>query len=493
MNTVRWLRGLALALLVAAPSAAWAGGLSVELWTDRGADAVYQPGDGIEIKARASADAYLLVYEIDAEGAVHVLYPMVGQSGRVEGRHTYRLPDDERGELMVDSETGEGYIVAIAARFPFEDLPWYLRPYNPQGESVGYYGKPDEEEGITEDGKIVGDPFVAMERIRRRVLRDPKVADDFGTAYVNYYVHDRVRYPRYLCNDCHRPGAYAWWDGFDPYYTTCSVFDFRVNWSWGWGPRYWFGSVPYYTFIYRDDCPPLYRRYHDARYWYSSWDGWNRWCGLWGAGGLRRYKSPPPPGYTPPARYRDAERQGRPIREFPPGFIAADIQKRGGVRMTPPIGRSHEYGGADDRRGRGDPGPGGTGRGNRDGSGYDRRDRGGPGANDGGRVGDLRRGRDEDGARTPNANPPRMDRGPREYGRPSSTPRETPRYDRPRDTPRNNPPREYRAPERPRQESPRVERSRDGRSAPAARPERRSDGGAQQRPRDDGGGGRGQR
>ena len=30
------------------------------------------------------------------------------------------------------------------------------------------------------------------------------------------------------CNDCHRPGAWAWWDGFDPYYTHCSVVDFSV-------------------------------------------------------------------------------------------------------------------------------------------------------------------------------------------------------------------------------------------------------------------------
>ncbi len=476
MRTVSWLGGLGLGLLLAAPATALAGGLSVELWTDRGTDAVYQPGERIEIKARASDDAYLLVYEIDAEGAVHVLYPMVGQSGRVEGHRTYRLPNDDRGELMVDSETGEGYIVAIASRYPFEDLPWYLRPYNPQGESVGYVGQPDQEEGITDDGKIVGDPFVAMERIRRRVLHDPKVEADFGTAYVDYYVHEQVRYPRYLCYDCHRPGQYAWWDGFDPYYTTCSVFDFRVNWGWGWGPGYWFGSVPYYAFVYRDDCPPYYRRYRDG-HWYSSWDGWHRWCGLWGAGGLRRLKTPPPPGYTPPERYRQAVREGRPIRQLPPGFIASNITKPGGVRTTLPIGRSREYGGGD-RRPRGDPAWSGDGRGNRNPGAYDRRDRG-PGAGGSGGVGDIRRPRTEG----PAVGQPRDERG-RAIWRPASPPRETPRYERPR---------EDRGADRPRQQSPRYERPREGRQAPAPRPERPRDNGAQQRSRDDGGGGRGQR
>jgi hypothetical protein len=474
MKTVRWLGGLGLALLVAVPASAWARGLSVELWTDKGMDAVYEPGDRIDIKARASDDAYLLVYEIDAEGAVHVLYPMVGQSGQVEGHRTYRLPADDRGELVVDSETGEGYIVAVASREPFGKLPWYLRPYDMQAEGIGYTSEGREEEGVTSEGQIVGDPFVAMERIRRRVLHDPKVEDDFGTAYVDYYVHERVRYPRYLCNDCHRPGLYTWWDGFDPYYTTCTVFDFRVNWSWGWGPRYWFGSVPYYAFIYRDDCPPYYRRHHDG--WYSSWDGWHRWCGLWGAGGLRRLKSPPPPGYTPPERYRQAVREGRPIRQLPPGFIAANYEKRG-VRMTPPVGRGHESVGGDDRRIRGDAGPGGP-RVSRDPGVYDRRERN-P-VSGGGRVGDVRRARGGEGGAP---GQPREER----IWRPSSNP--APR-EFSRETPRDQ--RGSGGYDRPRQESPRFERSRDSRPAPAPRQERHSDSrgsGAQQRSRDGGGGG----
>ena len=40
--------------------------------------------------------------------------------------------------------------------------------------------------------------------IRRRVLADPQDPDAFGTSYATYYVHNEVRYPRYLCYDCHR-------------------------------------------------------------------------------------------------------------------------------------------------------------------------------------------------------------------------------------------------------------------------------------------------
>ena len=58
-----------------------------------------------------------------------------------------------------------------------------------------------------------------MERIRRQVVEDSQDEESFATAYATYYVHQQVRYPRYLCYDCHRPNQWSWWDGFDPYYT----------------------------------------------------------------------------------------------------------------------------------------------------------------------------------------------------------------------------------------------------------------------------------
>ncbi len=427
MKLRAWPSVLALATLVLVPGSSSARSLAVELWTDRGNDAVYQPGDPILIKSRVSDDAHLLVYEIDAEGSVHLLFPAPGHSATVEGRRTLRLGGDERDELVVDQTTGQGYIVAIASRAPFEALPWYLRPVNVQAEGVGYFGAPDDEEGITAEGRIVGDPFVAMERIRRRVLRNASEEDEFATAYVSYYVHERVRYPRYLCNDCHRPGRYAWWDGWDPYYSTCSVFDFRVNWSWGWGPRCWFGNVPYFVYVYRPDCPPHYRRYSHTGVWYSAWDGWNRWCDLWGAGGLRRYKSAPPPGYVPPQRYYGA---GRSPRDLPPGFIASTAEKRGGLRQSVGFGVGDEYPG-DERAGRGR----GEARERRDDSDGRREIRpDGP---------DRGRGFGEPGSRRGGeGDPPRAGRGSRDSGDP-------PRFGRSRDegaSPRGE---RSRAPERP--------------------------------------------
>jgi Domain of unknown function (DUF4384) len=309
------------------PSPASAATLAVEVWADHGNEAIYQPGDVLQVQTRASDDAYLLVYEIDSQGYVHVLFPIEGANTLVAAHETVGIPPENSPDaLVVQDPTGQDFIVAIASREPFDNLPWYLRPFNAQGADVGYVNKPDDEQGITADGQIVGDPFVAMERIRRRVCKNPDDATAFATSYTTYYVHQQVRYPRYICADCHRPDQWSWWDGFDPYYSQCSVVDFRVNWSWGWGPAYWFGAVPYYVYVPRTTCPPRYR--WSGNVWYSSWDGWNQWSRLWG-GPLVRYKSPPPPGYVPPSDWRNQHGANQP----PPGFVVAGVPRGRGLQL----------------------------------------------------------------------------------------------------------------------------------------------------------------
>jgi hypothetical protein len=339
----RWWSCAVLAALAVLPAAAGARSLDVEVWTDRGNDAVYQPGDPLEVRVRASDDAYLMVYEIDAEGHVRLLHPFRGGSGFVERRHTYTVPPENANvELVVENgPVGQCYIVAIASRERLREMPWYLRPYDQQAEEVGYEGMRDDEDGITAEGRIVGDPFVAMERIRRRVVTNPENSDEFATSYTTYYVHQEVRYPRYLCYDCHRPGRWAWWSGFDPYYTNCSVFDFRVNWSWGWGPGYWFGSVPYYYYVVRADCPTYYQPWCGTGHRFSSWDGWYRWNTLWGDR-LVRYKTNPPPGYVPPSKFADRQKW-REGSATPPGFLVTDVRKgREGFRPRMITGHGQE-------------------------------------------------------------------------------------------------------------------------------------------------------
>ena len=45
----------------------------------------------------------------------------------------------------------------------------------------------------------------------RIVLGRANDEDLFSSSYTSYYVGHEVRYPRYICNDCHRPGRWTWW------------------------------------------------------------------------------------------------------------------------------------------------------------------------------------------------------------------------------------------------------------------------------------------
>src|SRR5437762_1083546 len=142
--------------LATAVGPAFAGRMDVELWTDRGNDAVYEPGDAMRVKVRTTQDAYLLVYEIDSEGNVNLLYPWTRGTGKVEARSTLLLPEDHSDyQLVVERATGQGFLVAIASNHPFRELPWYLRPFDPQAASVGYEGEPDarDEEGFDDKGR----------------------------------------------------------------------------------------------------------------------------------------------------------------------------------------------------------------------------------------------------------------------------------------------------------------------------------------------------
>ena len=122
------LLAFALLMLPALPTAGSARGLSVDVWTNRGNDAVYKPGEPIQIKVRPTEDAYILLYEIDAEGYVHKLFPYDRTNGLLEGRAVYELGEQRQdAELIAQGPVGQGYIVAIASLDPFEPLPWYLR------------------------------------------------------------------------------------------------------------------------------------------------------------------------------------------------------------------------------------------------------------------------------------------------------------------------------------------------------------------------------
>jgi hypothetical protein len=269
------------------------GALTVDVWLNKEEGGVYQPGESMRVYFRASADAYVIVYNIDTEGYIHLVYPY-GPSDpqRVEGGRQYRIPArHDPYDLVADGPQGMEFVVAVASPVPFVNLPWYLSGVPDRT------GPEDGDSGdALESGQIVGDPYVGMEQLHQRIIASSAVETADATE-TYFYLEHRVEYPRYVCADCHYPGY-----GFDPYLVPCPVVTVRIDATWVRYAPVRVGVVrPRYYYYVRSTSPERYR----------SWK--ERWSTLDGTRTLRsRFVVAPPPK---PVRTRDVS-----ARQTPPEF-----------------------------------------------------------------------------------------------------------------------------------------------------------------------------
>ncbi len=235
-----------------------AGRPDVDVWVDRDEGGVYRPGESMRVYFRSTADSYVLVFNVDTDGYIHLVYPYGPEDAPlVEGGRAYRIPSrSDPYDLVADGPPGIEYVVAVASPYPFQDLPWYLSADRADG------GRPDLEndENDTDSGQIEGDPYVGIDRIIRRIV-PPGREDRVATNETYFYIGRRVEYPRYVCADCHYHPFY-----FDPYVNACSVFEIRVDATWAHYAPIRFGTVrPRFIYRVRSEAPTRYRQ------WKSQW------------------------------------------------------------------------------------------------------------------------------------------------------------------------------------------------------------------------------
>lgn len=257
------LTGALLAALVAVPALAVThvsqsgdpkARVAVDVWINKEEGGVYQPGENMQVFFRSNADAYVLVYNIDTEGYIHLVYPY-GPSDppRVEAGQSYRIPArHDPYDLVADGPPGMEFVVAVASRYPFRDLPWFLEP---GAADASDQPRSDDE---LDSGVIVGDPYVGIERLNRRIL--PPAGDEDSDANETYfYIDRRVEYPRYVCADCHYQAF-----GFDPYLSACPVVEIRVDATWvHYAPVRVGVARPRYYYWVRSTAPDRYRQWKD--------------------------------------------------------------------------------------------------------------------------------------------------------------------------------------------------------------------------------------
>ncbi len=237
--------------------------LRVGLWIENLDEGeVLERGQEIDVGFQANEDAYAVVYRINAEGLVSVLWPRSRMDdGFVFAGHEYMMPVTGGRRLTASSETGEGFIEAIVSRYPFD-----LREL-----ALDFHHEYQEE---SFDFFVAGDPFLAINEVNFAITGMEDSADFVVTNYMSYFVHQAVDHPRYLCNQCHIDDDLAQY----PYRDECAI-DIDYDYNWG---NEWYEDVGYY---------PIY---HNPVYvYYDPWT-WRPWVNFWYD---PYYRCPTIPGY----------------------------------------------------------------------------------------------------------------------------------------------------------------------------------------------------
>lgn len=269
--------------------------LRVSVWLDRDQDEVYNRGDEQRVTFQTNEDAYAVVYRIDTDGLVSVLWPRDRlDDGFVFGGHEYRLPGREAAALRIREEEGEGYVQAVVSRYPFD-----LRALE-----IDFLGEGGDDYGF----RVAGDPFLAMNEVNFAITGLEDSRDQVVTNHARYYVHRVVDHPRYLCSQCHTDDT----PRYDPYAGHCTL---EIEYDYGWSNR-WYATYGYYpvywnpVYVYVD--PWTWRPW--VNFWYDPWyvcAPWQGWYGsYWGC--YTWYDSPYYSGNCG-SRWDGGDRRHRPL------------------------------------------------------------------------------------------------------------------------------------------------------------------------------------
>ena len=208
----------------------------VEVWTDRG-DSPYTSGQGVRAHFRADRDAFVTILRVDTDGRVRVLFPREPwEDNFARGGRDYEVQGgDDRDAFYIDDYPGVGYLFAVASADPFV--------YD------GIQSRDHWDYRLIADGRVRGDPYVALTDLAQRIV--PDGYNDWDYDITPYYVQQHYDYPRFLCYDCHSYVSYPYWS---PYDYTCVrfrivVFDDPYYYPY----RYYGGTRVVFTRPYRPE------------------------------------------------------------------------------------------------------------------------------------------------------------------------------------------------------------------------------------------------
>jgi hypothetical protein len=180
-------------------------GLSLTL--DDPIGSIYQEGEEVGFTIRTDRDAYVVVFNIDTEGFVHLLYPQDRKNLRkFSANRIHYIPEDREQTLVVGGTTGIEFVFAVAVE---------NRDYINE-EEIGFLAAND----ITPDSnnfQIDGDPLLAANRVASQLVRGISHRRGVTMSYTYFYINEAVDFPRYLCEECYTNGKDPYGPGMPNY------------------------------------------------------------------------------------------------------------------------------------------------------------------------------------------------------------------------------------------------------------------------------------
>ncbi len=170
--------------------------LEIDLWVNKSEGSTYYYGEDLAIYLRTNDDCYVVVYDIDPEGNVSLLFPSDYESSCfVRGGEVVRIPDVyDDYHLEIAGPRGEEHIYAVATYKPITPPDFIRYEYFEYGNWDSYY-----------------DDFVHSmvgERAKFATDLNWRIAQgDHASAHTMFYIDDGYRHHRW----------YRHWT-YDPYY-----------------------------------------------------------------------------------------------------------------------------------------------------------------------------------------------------------------------------------------------------------------------------------
>src|SRR5256886_9665101 len=199
----------------------------IELWTNRGAGAVYTRGEHVRLSFRLDRDAFVTIFRVDTDGRVRVMFPREPwEDNFARGGREFEVAGTDLASdaFIIDDYPGVGYLFAVASADPFT--------YDgiESGDHWDYR--------VIADGGGRGDPYVELTGLAQRIVAEGY--SDWDYDIVSYNVERQYDYPRFLCYDCHSYVSYPYWD---PYSYSCVRFRmFVYDDPWYYPYRYYGGN-----------------------------------------------------------------------------------------------------------------------------------------------------------------------------------------------------------------------------------------------------------